>query len=155
MDPDSASRFAFFMSTLRTHTFPACFDSLADIGAFVIRAAEDAGLDEHRISQVELAVDEASSNIIEHAYGTEGDGDIECTCRISDEGLTVILRDYGKPFDPQHVPEPDLDAELQERKAGGLGLYFIRQLMDEINFEFTSGAGNILTMVKRKEQRCE
>ena len=98
-----------------------------------------------------MAVDEACCNIIEHAYGGEGRGDVECSCRVNDEGLTVTLRDRGRPFDPSGVPEPDLQADLEDRDVGGLGLYFMRKLMDEVRFEFTPGAGNALTMVKRKE----
>jgi len=139
------------MDTEQTTSFPGRFDSLAAIGEYVTRAAEAAGLDARSVEGVELAVDEACSNIIEHAYGGEGRGHIEVTCRIDGDGLTVVLRDYGQPFDPDRVPEPDLQAPLEERDAGGLGLHFMRQLMDQVRFEFTAGAGNVLTMVKRRE----
>ena len=139
------------MDTSQTLTFPGRFDSLAAISEFVVRAAEATGLDAHAIYAVQMAVDEACSNIIEHAYGGEGHGTIECTCRIKDDELTVTLRDHGRPFDPTSVPEPDLHASLEERSGGGLGLYFMRQLMDEVHFEFTPDPGNVLTMVKRKE----
>jgi serine/threonine-protein kinase RsbW len=100
-----------------------------------------------------LAVDEACSNVIEHAYGGEGHGDIECTCRVNNDGLTVIIRDYGCPFDPSLVPEPDAYPSLEDDTCtgGGLGLYFMRQLMDEVHFEFAPDTGNVVTMVKRKE----
>lgn len=139
------------MATVRQRTFPGRFDSLADIGEFVSQAANEAGFDERNVYHVELAVDEACTNIIEHAYGGEGRGDIECVCRIDDDGLTVVLRDRGRPFDPQCVPEPDLNASIEECKIGGLGLYFTRQLMDEVRFEFPPDAGNRLTMVKHRE----
>ena len=139
------------MDTEQTTSFPGRFDSLAAIGEYVTRAAEAAGLDARSVEGVELAVDEACSNIIEHAYGGEGRGDIEVTYRIDGDGLTVLLRDYGSPFDPDGVAEPDLQAPLEERDAGGLGLHFMRQLMDQVRFEFTAGAGNVLTMVKRRE----
>lgn len=143
------------MDTSKTATFPARFDSLVAIGEFVTRAAEAAGLDARAVYAVQMAVDEACTNIIEHAYGGEGRGDIECTWMADDEGLTVVLRDYGRPFDPTSVPAPDLHVSLEERRLGGLGLYFIRQLMDELRFEFTSDAGNVLTMVKRKREKSE
>jgi serine/threonine-protein kinase RsbW len=98
-----------------------------------------------------MAVDEACTNIIEHAYGGEGRGDIECTCQIDSDGLTVRLCDHGRPFDPSSVPEPDINAGLEERREGGLGLFLIRKLMDEVHFEFTPESGNVLTMVKWKE----
>jgi len=139
----------------QTHTFPGRFDSLAAIGDFVTRAAEAAGLGARAVRAVQLAVDEACSNIVEHAYGGEGRGDIECTCRVDDEGLTVILRDHGRPFDPTSVSEPNLYPSLDECTGRGLGLYFMRQLMDKVHFEFTPASGNVLTMVKRKETRFE
>jgi serine/threonine-protein kinase RsbW len=135
----------------QTMTFPARFDSLAKVSEFVVRAAKAAGLGSAAVYAVEMAVDEACTNIIEHAYGGEGRGDIECTCRIDTRGLTVALRDHGQPFDPSRVPEPDINASLEERKEGGLGLYLIRKLMDEVHFEFTPDSGNVLTMLKHKE----
>jgi len=139
------------MNTETTRVFPSSFDSLTEMSEFVGRAAQDAGLEPSAVYAVQMAVDEASSNIIEHAYGGDGDQTIECTCRVTDDGLTVILRDHGCPFDPGAVPAPDLEAELQDRCAGGLGIYFIRQLMDRVCFEFSERSGNTLTLVKRRE----
>ncbi|MCX7682250.1 MAG: ATP-binding protein [Anaerolineae bacterium] len=136
--------------TSRTRIFPGWFSSLRDISDFVTQAAREAGLDERAIGAVQLAVDEACSNIIEHAYGGEGRGEIECTCHISAEGLTVVLRDKGRPFDPTQVPEPDPHPDLKRCAVGGLGLHFMRKMMDEVRFEFTPDMGNILTMVKRR-----
>ncbi|MCJ7618921.1 MAG: ATP-binding protein [Anaerolineae bacterium] len=138
------------MDSERKLTFPGRFDSLAAISEFVGAAAESAGLDARGIYEVELAVDEASSNIIEHAYGGEGRGDIQITCRIDRDRLTFILRDFGRPFDPANVAQPDLGASLEDRDSGGLGVYLMRQLMDEVDFQFTPDAGNALTMVKRR-----
>jgi serine/threonine-protein kinase RsbW len=97
---------------------------------------------------VETAVDEACSNIIEHAYGGEGLGVIEVTVGIGKNELTVSLRDFGRPFTPEEVPEPDIHAELEDQPGHGLGLYFIRKWMDEVKFEFSPEQGNVLTMVK-------
>jgi serine/threonine-protein kinase RsbW len=106
---------------------------------------------------VQLAVDEAFSNIIEHAYGGESEEKISCACQIIEGGLEVMLRDCGLPFDPSAVPEPDLEAALEQREIGGLGYFFIRQLMDEVDFSFNYDADtgrrcNILRMVKLKEK---
>lgn len=139
------------MSKEQTRIFPARYESLSAIDSFVADAARRAGFSSCTVYQVQLAVDEACSNIIEHAYGGEGQGVIECTWRIQGEGLTVVLRDYGRSFDPESVPDPHLEAGLAERTGGGLGLYFIRQIMDEVRFEFNSEGGNILTLVKLEE----
>ncbi len=131
--------------------FMARRDSLVPISKFVMRAAEAAGLDARAIYQVQMVVEEACDNIIEHAYAGKINGDIECTCVVDQEGLTVILRDHGRAFNPQSVPEPDREASLEERESGGLGLYFINQLMDDVHFSFSSDTGNVLTMVKRRK----
>ena len=141
------------MNTPETVIFPGTFDSLTPISEFFTRAAQAAGLDGRAVYSVALAVDEACSNIIEHAYGGEGIGPIECTYHIDKEGLTVILRDQGSPFDSSCVPEPDLESELEKRDTGGLGIYFMCQMMDKVDFECAPDVGNVLTMVKHRETR--
>jgi serine/threonine-protein kinase RsbW len=128
------------------------YDNLVKIGEFVRQAAQHAGLNSFSVYQVETAVDEACTNIIEHAYGKEGAGDIECTCQELPDELVIILRDWGKPFVPTKIHPPNLKAPLKNRQAHGLGLHFIRQWMDEVDFQFTGETGNVLTMVKRKEK---
>lgn len=134
----------------RTAIFEGTFDSLVLIAGFVRAAAEEAGLDACSIYAVETSVDEACSNIIEHAYGAEKQGDITCTCEISAEGLTVILKDHGQPFNPEAIRPPNVKAKLKKRDNHGLGLYIMYKWMDEVHFEFHEGE-NILTMIKRKE----
>jgi len=138
-----------YIDLMTTEIFPGRFESLPKIRDFIVNAAVNAGLNEPDVYAVELAVDEACSNIIEHAYGGEGVGDIHCTCKVSDNDLTIILKDHGRPFEPESVPEPNFNAPIEDLKPGGAGLYLMRKMMDEIQFEFTSNNGNILVMVKR------
>ena len=137
---------------MATVVVPGRYENLEKLSEFVRQSALAAGLDSFAVYQVETAVEEACTNIIEHAYGKEGVGDIECTCEVKHDELTVILRDWGKPFNPQKIRPPNLTAPLKKRHAHGLGLYFIQQWMDEIYFQFTGETGNVLTMVKRKEK---
>lgn len=111
--------------------------------------AQDAGFESFAVYSIEMAVDEACSNIIEHAYEGEGKGSIRCTCNVNDDGITIILADKGKTFDPSQIPEPNLSKNIDDRQAHGLGLYFIRQWMDDVYFS-SDGAENVLTMQKRK-----
>lgn len=141
----------------QTVLITAQFASLEKARSFVGQAAKECGLDSAAIYAVQLAVDEACSNIIEHAYGGESQELIQCTCWIGEDRLTVILEDCGRPFNPLAVGKPDLTARVEERKEGGLGLYFIHELMDEVSFSFSKNVlnkpnCNMLTMVKRKEK---
>ncbi len=130
-------------------SFPGDYSSLAKIGDFVRKVAQDAGFESFAIYSIEMAVDEACSNIIEHAYGGEGKGKIRCSCSVDQINLTIVLQDQGKSFNPAEIPQPNLSDNLEEREAHGLGLYFIRKWMDEVSFE-TTGKQNSLTMVKRR-----
>lgn len=115
-------------------------------------AARSAGLDEQSCYQVETAVDEACSNIIEHAYGGENRGEIIIECLTSPGMLTIKLKDFGAAFDPDLINTPKLDTCLEERPDRGLGLFFIRRWMDSVHFEFSDKHGNVLTMIKRAKK---
>jgi serine/threonine-protein kinase RsbW len=130
---------------------PGRFECLTEIADFITQAAREAGLNDDEVFHVEMAVDEACSNIIEHAYVAQGgDIDLACTCPAAGQ-LKVVIRDSGQPFDPAEIPSPDVGppAILDDLNEGGLGLYFMRKLMDEVRFESVPGQGNILTMIKR------
>ena len=135
---------------MRTTIFSADCSALDDMREFVAQAARDAGLDEKEVYAVQLATDEACTNIIEHAYQGIESGQVEITCNLCAEGLTIILHDHGRPFDPGRVPPPNLCNDLSRRGIGGLGLYIIRSLMDELRYETSPETGNVLTMTKRK-----
>ena len=130
---------------------PGRFEYLARIADFVEAVTRDAGWNDDEIYRMQMAVDEACSNVIEHAYGPDEHGDIELSCCIEDKGdLVISIHDNGKPFDPTTVPEPPIGNDLENLPEGGLGLYFMRKLMDEVTFHFDEHAGNVLTMVKRR-----
>lgn len=129
---------------------PGEFEYLAKIADFIDQVGREAGFDEDVIFHVQMAVDEACSNIIEHAYGLEKRGDIFLHCRCQDGEWVVTLKDHGQAFDPAEVPTPKLGTDLDEIQAGGLGLYFMHQLMDEVHFTFDRELGNELRMVKRE-----
>jgi len=135
---------------MRTAIFTAKFDQLDAIREFAAQAARDAGMDDSATYAVELCIDEACTNIIEHAYEGIDGGEIECTCDKDDKNLTIILHDHGKSFDPSSIPFPDLNADLESRPVGGLGVFLIKKLMDEVRFEPLGEVGNVLTMVKHR-----
>ena len=130
--------------------FSAKFEYLDEIREFVGDIARAGGFDAKDVYNIQLAADEAASNIIEHAYEGVNNGLLELSCGVIGNTLTIILMDHGEPFDPSIVPLPDLKADLSERKIGGLGIFLMRKLMDEVRYETKPNKSNILTMTKRK-----
>lgn len=135
---------------MRSVQFTAKFEFLDEIREFVGDIARAGGFGAKDVYNIQLAADEAASNIIEHAYEGVSDGLLELSCGVSGNVITIILVDHGEPFDPSAVPLPDLKADLSERKIGGLGIFLMRKLMDEVRYEIKPNKGNILTMTKRK-----
>jgi len=131
-------------------TFDAKFDILDEIREFVAQIARKAGFSDKEIYSIQLAADEASSNIIEHAYADVKNGKIEIECGFLNGELRIVMRDRGKSFNPSNVLEPNVKADLSDRMIGGLGMYLMRKLMDEVSYESSEKKGNTLTMVKRK-----
>jgi serine/threonine-protein kinase RsbW len=118
------------------------------ITSFVAEAARAAGFGDKGIFHCEMAADEACTNVIEHAYGGESDGEITVICRVDPGVCEIEVIDHGAPFDPDGVPMPAPGIRLEELKPGGIGLHLMRQMMDEVRFDFSADA-NRLTMVKR------
>jgi anti-sigma regulatory factor (Ser/Thr protein kinase) len=135
---------------MKTVQFAAKFEYLDEIREFVGEVARAGGFTDKDVYNIQLATDEAASNIIEHAYEKIVDGKLELSCGVRDDAITIILVDHGESFDPSEIPLPDLKADLSNRKIGGLGIFLMRKLMDEVSYEVTAGKGNVLTMIKRK-----
>jgi serine/threonine-protein kinase RsbW len=131
-------------------TFPAQFEFLDEIREFVAEIAREGGFTDKEVYALQLAADEAATNIIEHAYEGVSDADFDVTCDMRGDTLTITMRDVGKPFNPSNVKLPNLKADLSERKIGGLGLYLMRKLMDEVHYISNPRTGNLLTMTKRR-----
>ena len=124
--------------------------------AFVCEGARTAGFDEQAVFHIELACDEACTNIIEHAYGGDTTGMIQVSYEADDEHFIITFHDNGRSFDVNSVPIPstfqdDTNTEKihETLKVGGLGIHFIRQLMDEVTFQSDPQQGNTLTLVKK------
>jgi anti-sigma regulatory factor (Ser/Thr protein kinase) len=113
---------------------------------FVVQAARQQGFDEDNINQIQLAFEEAVVNVINYAY-PDKNGDMEISCLPKEKGLQIEIVDSGIPFDPLSLPEPDLNAPIEKRKIGGLGVYMIRKIMNEVSYKRENGR-NILIMVK-------
>ncbi len=130
--------------------FAAKFEFLDEIREFVGEIARSGGFGDKDVYNIQLATDEAASNIIEHAYEGIKDGVLDLSCGMEADTIKITLIDYGYPFDPATIPMPDLKADLSDRKIGGLGIYLMRKLMDEVHYEPRPDKSNVLTMIKRK-----
>lgn len=127
--------------------FPAQLNQLEAISEFVTAAARQAHMGERDIFAVQMAVDEAATNIIVHGYQEREGATLSIACWKEADGLVIEIRDRGRPFDPCDVPEPDLHTPLEERREGGLGIFLMRRMMDRIEFS-RQGDENVLTMVR-------
>lgn len=136
------------MADARLFVVPGVLEKVPDVCKFVVEAAEAAGLDDRAVYHCQMAVDEWCTNVIEHGYkAREADGRIEVVCRTQGGRFVIEVGDDGPPFDPTTLPEADPDQPLENREPGGLGWFFIRKIMDEVQYRYQSGR-NLLTMVK-------
>jgi serine/threonine-protein kinase RsbW len=136
------------MNTGCSLRFAAELKNLAAIRDFVRESAAVLDVAPAIISDLLLAVDEAATNVIIHGYrGQPGTIEIE----VKREAMDAVarVRDDAPPFDPTGVPAPDLARPLEERPPGGLGIYLIRQYMDEVIYRLMPQGGNELTLKKR------
>ena len=128
---------------------PSSTENLALIREFIGSAAAQAGFDEKEIGKLELAVDEACANVIEHAYGHDVSKEVIIRVRLSDEMLSIDIEDTGNGFDPKLVDQEELEQLINKRKTGGLGMRLMKTLMDEVRYEIEPGKKNALHMMKR------
>ncbi len=141
------------MSQNFRRVFSGRYSDVREICQLIEDAAQSAGFNEKACFQIALACDEACANIIEHAYGGQGKGEIEVAWGVAAGRFHIIFRDNGSPFDPGAVPLPNPELPLDdEQTVGGWGLQIIRQVMDEMDFHFDD-AGNSLTLTKYLPER--
>lgn len=136
-----------------TQRFSLSIDShierLGEVADFIEGVARACALNESQAYDVQMAVDEAVTNIIEHAYRGRPGGEIDLVVEKRGKELIITIQDFGEPFDPNQVAKPKTHAPLSERDIGGLGLFFMKKLMDRVEFDFSPEGGNRLTMVKK------
>jgi len=116
---------------------PATLESLALVQDFVGARSRALGLDPETSSRLELVVEELVVNIGSYAY-PQSEGDMEVDCVLDHGGdpprFCLILRDWGEAFNPLDSPAPDLEAGLDERRPGGLGIFLVRELADHCSY---------------------
>jgi serine/threonine-protein kinase RsbW len=123
-------------------------ENLAAIRDFVSSYAKKAGLSGEMIDNIMLAVDEACTNIIKHAYKSIPDGELSIKLEYKNKKFTITIIDFGNSFDPDLVPKPDLQRYYKEKKVGGLGMYLMKTLMDEVKYTSVPGKYNKVYLSK-------
>lgn len=137
-------------SNYRT-TRAAELDSLGYFRVFVDDVCRAHNIDEDTAYDLKLAVDEACTNVVQHGYAGMNPGSIMLDVHVGEEEVEVRLTDFGHPFEPSSVPKPDITLPLEERPAGGFGLFFIYETMDEVDY-VSNEEGNTLILRKRIEE---
>ena len=132
----------------RRLVLPNDIETIPQLTEFIDLVAEEVGLDMSLTMSLNLAMEEAVVNVMDYAYpdGQKGNVDIEVTA--DQEWMTFVITDTGIAFDPTTKEDADTTLSAEERPIGGLGIFLVRQLMDDINYK-REGNKNVLTLRKK------
>jgi serine/threonine-protein kinase RsbW len=130
---------------------PAKLENLQRFMNSVSDCAKKEGFDQKRIGEIELALEEILVNIFNYAY-PKSSGDVEVNCKLETGRLIIEIIDSGIPFDVTSLTDPDLTADVGERKIGGLGIFLVKKMVDEVKYRRGKDR-NILTLTVKKEKK--
>lgn len=132
-------------------TFERAEAGIGDLPALqdvVAEACATAGAPDTACADLRLAVEEAFTNVVEHAYGAASRGWIAVRLRVTARAIEVVITDAGRRFRPEDVPTPGLADDWASRNIGGLGWHLITRVMDEVHHTPRTPSGNVLRLVK-------
>lgn len=121
---------------------------ISRLNGFIEDIGEEFSLTPDVVFNLNLVLEEAVVNIINYAYPKEDHQWIYLSAKLQDGTIILVLTDTGKEFDPTMAPEADITLSADEREIGGLGIFLIRQIMNEVRYERIDGK-NILTLEKK------
>ncbi len=122
-------------------------NNLAEVRSFVEHRGTAVGLDKKVISHISLAVDEACTNIIKHAYNNSVKEKIKIKIKTANNKFSITITDNGHHFDPSIIEEPNVAKSQKMKKGGGLGMFLMKKLMDEVKYNAKKN-GNELILIK-------
>ena len=140
--------FIHYVPSSRRLVLKNSIDQISLLPAFVEDAVKASKLNPEMESSLNLALEEAVTNVIDYAYPERTEGEVLIDAAVTDKALTFTITDNGKPFDPTARPEVDINAGVEDRPIGGLGIHLVRQIMDEVRYE-RRGEKNVLIITKR------
>jgi serine/threonine-protein kinase RsbW len=138
------------MKVLMTLELPAKLENLERWVKSISDCAESQGFDRKRISGIELAAEEAFVNICNYSYPGKP-GDVEVICELDGNRFIIEIIDSGIPFDMTSLPDPDITADVDDRKIGGLGILLIKKMVDEVRYRRENNR-NILNLIIEKDK---
>jgi anti-sigma regulatory factor (Ser/Thr protein kinase) len=129
---------------------PGEWDSIATLMAFTDSVESRLPLSADQAYLMRLVIEEIATNIVKYGYTEVTRDVIQLTCVSDGDLLSITIRDRGLPFDPREYPEPDLSGDVvSDRAIGGLGLFFVRELADQLEYRHDPASGwNELTVIK-------
>jgi anti-sigma regulatory factor (Ser/Thr protein kinase) len=120
----------------------------------VRRFLEMHGVGEEDVTRIDVALDEILTNAVNYGFEDGEAHEILLSLSIAADCLAIEVQDDGRPFDPLGIPEPDLDADLESRQIGGLGMHFVRTLLDRVSYSRRNG-WNVLSLEKQLASRTD
>ena len=136
------------VSLQRALTIASDTVNLKEVREFVGEAVRSSGVGGALQNRLVLAIDEAIANIIQHAYEEGRKDDVNIVVDVTPTRFEVVIYDQGRSFDPASLPEIDIEAHVGAGRVSGLGVFLMRQIMDEVEYIFKEGVRNELRMVK-------
>lgn len=121
---------------------------ISRLNDFIAEIAEESSLGSDEVFNLNLVLEEAVVNIINYAYPKEDKESIYLSAKADKDSIVLVLTDTGKAFDPTSVPDVDVTLSAEDREIGGLGIFLIRQIMNEVRYERIDGK-NVLTLEKK------
>ncbi len=125
-------------------------DEIGRLATLIEAFGEANGLSVELIYAFNLSLDEILTNVMSYGFTDAREHGIDVRLRIINGELEAEVSDPGRPFNPLDVPTPNLDAPIDERPIGGLGLHIVREMMDRLEYRRVDGR-NVLTLTKRIE----
>ena len=129
-------------------TLPATLESIEIATDFLNEILEGADFSRRDQTKLDIALDELMSNVARYAYAP-GTGDITLSAEILEEPKRIVLTltDSGVPYDPLKKDDPDVSLSADERGIGGLGIFIVKQSMDDMTYAYLDGQ-NVVTIIK-------
>jgi anti-sigma regulatory factor (Ser/Thr protein kinase) len=123
---------------------------LAQVRDLVSKGVSVGKFPSHYLNRLQIAVDEAVTNIIEHGYAGQprGSGTIDITVEVNEVHFKITIVDHGMSFDPSKMSDVDLQSHFAAGRNGGLGVFLMRKIMDQVDYQYHVGQKNQLVLVK-------